>query len=369
MNAFRQQPMPLPNTYGLFQHLDSYETGITTVIAEPQYYCLPSATINTFKLLLDADIWEPWPPNPKDFLRSSLAAHCLWLASHPKSLRVVQEYAGQHWAACDCFPAFGHIHILYAAITDDNDELPWAVAHKLPPSPDGDDNGDEEGPVYLPADLCICDCAMKAAHVELCETGPFRLLSHWLSEYGEWKRLSRAHLPPGTDWNAFVMELYCVTWPVDSIHLLSHRMRERDTHHQWLPSVVEAVVSNRDIDAVVLQCAASLLLLPSPPSLMRAIWNSIRTNPSGEHTVIVQWLFTTHNRRGRIQWTTVADRLPPAVWRAAVPIFNNATDNPLCEIDNVIVTISVSNAGDIVLCRVPHNDGDFVWLDGHILCC
>ena len=384
-HPLRRKPARMSNTYGQFQHLDTYDTSIGTVIAEP-HYCHPPSTNqeDAFQLLSDADVWEPWPPNPKDFLRSSLASHCFWLASHPPSLRAVQEYAGQHWKICACFPSFGHIHLLYATSRDNQAcaELPWVIAHKPPQSPDGDDNGDDEGPVYLPADLCICDCAIKAAQVESSpaqyQTGPMLLLSHWLCEHGEWKPLVRDDLPTQwrdrSDWNAFVVELYCVAWPADCMDQLSGCLRDRETHQRWLPSVIDAVVSNRDIDALVLQCAAALLLFPSPPSLIRTIWDAIRTDDG----ILLQWLSASFvpASMARVLWTTTPDRLPPAVWRAAIQMFNHmkeeATTDPTTKTD-MCVNVSMTNDCDLVLQRLPNTDdchgGEFMWLDGHILCC
>lgn len=359
------------NTYGHFQHLDSYENPIDTTIAAPMY-CAPPKDMG-FQLSEDANVWEAWPPNPQDFVRSIMASHCNWLASQTP-FHAVLKYAGRHWQLYKCFPSFGHIHLLYAvAYTGAELALPWALAHSSRRFRDEDDNGPDEGPVYLPAELCICDCAIKAADevhsVTKCETGPFRLLSQWLCEYGEWQLLLLNEIPiQHVCENAFLLEVYCVAWPADSTAELTLLIQNGHDHSVWLPHVIDTVASNRDIDYLVLQCAASLLLLPKVPHILQAIFEQLHNQDT--HGPLGQWLCLTTTST---EWICERAGLP-AVWCAATNIFNRMSkaNQPAKSI------IRVSSQSDTVVIhhmRVnwfdvsqPISYGPFMWKEGRILC-
>jgi hypothetical protein len=369
-----RQAKSIPNTFGHFTHLDTYTEPIATVISNPSYCSPPSFNKDCcLKLALCDNEWEPWPPSPQTFLGSVLASHCHWLASQVPT-HAVFAYAREHWNIRKCFPSFGHVHLLYASQPIPTVVYPWAKAHSRAQSSTDDDEY-EEGLVYLPAELCVCDCAVKAADEGYeCRTGPLALLSQWLCDSGEWCLLPQSSLPikpiarsgDVVDWTNFLLELYCVAWPMDALNELSDKLRDTSHHSQWLPPVVDAVVSNRDIDPLVVQSAASLILLsPWTPSLIRAVWLCLRCNdqPVGP---IADWLSIDQTPTRNIAWEQDRTSSMPAVWRAAVRLFGQLNDANLDPVIRVVIYFSLDG---VVLQRIPpSNSGSFVWRDGGILC-
>ena len=321
-----RQSASIPNTFGQFQHLDVYDKPTETTIATPEYHSSPNSTERCHGMEI-SDAWEPWPSEPSVLRSSVLAAHCGWMASQEPP-HAVCEYARAHWARNHCFPSLGHVHLLYASANPPDPALyPWTTIHGHAPREDAC----TEGLVHLPAELCICDCAIVRADGE--RPGPLQLLSRWLVDSGSWRTLPRECLPvqQGGDWNHFLMELYCVAWPVHALGELGDAVRNPKFHSAWLPPVIDAVASNRNIDATILQCSASLRLFEPPPGIIRAIWAAYR-DPAAAAGPIASWL--APEPLTSIRWeTTVPHHTLPAVWYAAITIFNSWMDPGLGNIE------------------------------------
>jgi hypothetical protein len=362
-----RRSVSIPNTFGPFQHLDVYDKPMETTVATPVYMSSPMSTEMGCDGDVVPDVWEMWPPEPAVFRSSVLAAHCGWMASQTPS-HAVCEYARAHWMTKHCFPAFGHVHLLYACTH--HSLHPWTTAHEQAPS-DVQEELCVEGLVYLPAELCICDCAMTRAPVDQqLVAGPLQLLSRWLAESGTWRILPRKDLPehppvhPGDtgDWHNFLVELYCVAWPLHALDELGAAVRNPETHGVWVPPVIDAVGSNRNIDATILQCSASLLLFTPPPGIIRDIW-AVYRDPSQQRGGVAAWL--TPEPPTSVRWA-VSNALP-AIWSGAIAIFNSWTDaaSPPVQIH---VQQQESTPLAVVLHRMRpsanegHNNDDFfVW--------
>lgn len=371
-----RQPKSIPNTFGHFCQLDTYTEPIATVISKPSY-CSPPPFDKDCCLNLEHtdNVWEPWPPNPHTFIHSSLASHCYWLASQVPA-HVVLQYAREHWNVRRCLPSFGHVHLLYACQPNTPVAHPWTKVHDRLQWTDTEDDACEEGLVYLPAELCVCDCAVKAADTGYeCKTGPMLLLSQWLGEWGEWCLLPQTSLPikppmqsgDAVDWTNFLLELYCVAWPMDGLNELSNKLREKQYHSQWLPPVIDTVASNRDMDPLVLQSAASMLLLsPHLPSLIHAIWICLR-RPHQASGPIADWLSIHPDQSPNVVWEHGGpSSCIPAVWRAAANAFNGLVDAQMDTTTRVVVNFT---SDCVSLQRLPLcESGSFVWKDGGILC-
>ena len=285
------------------------------------------------------------------------------------------------YTSCMPLPTLSTRHFFYRSVKKksalDPALYPWTTIHGQAHSGVQEDVC-AEGLVYLPAELCICDCAILRANGEQA-AGPLQLLSRWLVESGSWLPLARERLPlrptvhPGDagDWTNFLLELYCVAWPLHALEELGQAVRNPETHAMWLPPVIDAVGSNRNIDAMILQCSASLLLFMPPPGILRAIW-AVYRDPAAAGP-IATWLAPTVHC---IRWVTAPDNTLPAIWQAAITVFNAWMEPEV--INPVHISVEQRQPTDAIELHrsrpsvdeaITEDGGGFVFLDGHIVCC